>query len=277
MKQFWLLAVLALALASCAEGAAGQVALSASPSAPPESSSTPPPGSPTPTINWFPATATPTVRPTEVLPPTPDPHPNLGEILLADDFSQPGAWQTQQSSLGTVAYGQNELTLAIPNVKTGLYSQRKQTSLSDFYLEITAMPILCRGSDAYGLLIRATSARDYYRWILTCDGQMRLERLKGQTIAVIQDWTLRAARPDATRLGVWASGPNMRFLIDNILQFEVHDPVFPGGGLGVFARSNGENSLTVSFSDLVVRAIGKGEKVGPAGTEKALATATAKP
>ncbi len=258
MKGWLSLASMVLILTACSTLQPGTAGASipespAAPSASPTSA-----GTATPTIDWFPATATPTLPATLPPRPTEDLHPDLGPILLQDDFSQTGAWQTKQTSVGTIAYGKNELSLAIPNVRSSLFSLRSlrsQPDLGDFYLEITAMPELCRGSDAYGLLLRAASAEDYYRWILTCDGQMRLERLQGQMVAVVQDWTPRAARPGATRLGVWASGPKMRFFLDDILQFEVRDPIFPSGSVGVFARSNGENSLTVSFSDLVIRQV----------------------
>jgi hypothetical protein len=45
----------------------------------------------------------------------------------------------------------------------------------------------------------------------------------------------------------------MRFYVNGEYLFTVSDPSLRSGGLGVFARSNGENDLTVSFSDLVIR------------------------
>jgi len=179
----------------------------------------------------------------------------MGDLLFSDDFSDQKAWQTRKSSLGSVAYGKQELTLAIPEGKTSLLSLRSGLTLTDFYLEIESAPSLCRGTDNYGLLLRAQSEQDYYRFILTCDGELRLERVIGGEPAVIQDWIPRGSRPDATRLGVWAVGNEMRFFIDDIYQFSVHDPVFNSGSLGVFARSNGENALTVNFSNLSVRAV----------------------
>jgi hypothetical protein len=263
------LVLLILGLTACEPVSPGSAAFSESPIAPLDSSATPSPAaSAGPTIDWFPSTPTSTPLPTRSVEPTQDLRPELGPVLLQDDFSQPGAWKTGQTSLGTVAYGKNELSLAIPNVRATIISLRAQPVLGDFYLEITATPSLCRGSDAYGLLLRASSANDYYRWILTCDGQMRLERVKGQLPAVVQDWTPRAARPDATRLSVWASGTQMRFLVDDIVQFEVHDPIFLSGSLGVFARSNGDNSLTVSFSDLVVRQVQPAARPTPTLTPK---------
>lgn len=250
----WALLALSLMTACLPQAGAGSAAVTAAPS--PADVAPSPQATLTPTIDWFPATPTPTFLPhqpsVESSLPTLEARIETGKILLQDDFSHPGAWQTQATALGTVAYGQNELSLAIPNVRATLVSLRQQPVFSDFYLEITVTPSLCRGTDAYGLLLRVNSDQDYYRWILTCAGSMRLERVKGQVPAVLQDWTPRAARPDATRLGVWASGTTLRFLVDQIVQFEVHDPIFPSGGLGVFARSSGENALTVSFSDLIV-------------------------
>jgi predicted membrane-bound spermidine synthase len=56
---------------------------------------------------------------------------------------------------------------------------------------------------------------------------------------------------------VWANGKEMRFYINGELQFSVKDPSLSAGSLGVFIRSAGDNAVTVSFADLVVRAIDK--------------------
>jgi hypothetical protein len=44
----------------------------------------------------------------------------------------------------------------------------------------------------------------------------------------------------------------MHFFVNDEFQFSVSDRIHPSGFLGVFARSTGENAVTVSFSDLVV-------------------------
>jgi hypothetical protein len=58
--------------------------------------------------------------------------------------------------------------------------------------------------------------------------------------------------PSSSRLGVWTSGKEMRFYINGEYQFTVNDPSLTRGGLGVFIRSNGDDAVTVSFSDLEV-------------------------
>lgn len=212
----------------------------------------PPAPSPSPTIVWFPPTPTPTLPPLALDTPLPDALPQKGELVLEDDFSAGKDWQTGQTASSSAAYGNQTLTLAISSGKASVVSFRTGSLPADYYLEINASPSLCRGSDNYGLLLRASSDRDFYRWIITCDGRLRLERLQDGFPAVLKDWTAAVARPGADRLGVWLSGSEMRFYMDGLLQFSAKDPLFTSGSIGLFARSGGEDALTVNFSNLQV-------------------------
>jgi hypothetical protein len=214
---------------------------------------------PTATVEWFPATSTPTLMPTQAVTPTPDFRPNLGEVLLSDDFSDPDSWILGQTSSGNIALGINELTIAIAEPKAYDYSVRQEPILGDFYLEITTSPTLCRGEDQYGLLLRMSSPGDFYRYALSCDGRVRLDRIVQGTASSPQPWTTSNAVPPGapitSRLGVWVLGNEMRFFVNDQYQFTVNDPLLTTGNLGVFARSAGETAVTVNFSDLVVRQI----------------------
>ena len=209
-----------------------------------------------PTVIWFPPSETPPPVPTIETTPTPDQRPGIGEVLLADDFSAADDWSLSVTNRGQIALGRNELTIAIVEPKTLLYSVRSQPIFTDFYAEITASPSLCSGVDEYGLLLRYASPADFYRFSLSCDGQVRLDRLYGGIASSPQPWLASAnvpnGAPSSSRLGVWASGREMHFFVDDEFQFSVSDRIIPSGFLGIFARSTGENAVTVSFSDLVV-------------------------
>ena len=249
----WLTLCLALGLSACT--ALESQALEAQATA--TATQTP---SPSPTIVWFPPTNTPTPLPSPVFVPTPDQRPGLGAVIYQDDFEERTRWQTFSGATGSVAYGIDELTIAISQPKGILLSLSKEPFLDDFYLEITANPSLCRGADAYGLLLRATTYVDYYRFLISCSGELRLERVKNGRVALLQDWTPSGQVPPGSplllRLGVWTAGNEMRFFVNDIYQFRASDPVWRSGNIGVFARSGGENALTVSFSDLIVRSVG---------------------
>lgn len=223
----------------------------------------------TSTIVWFPATDTP--RP--VVSPTPMPtfnlHPGVGQLVFSDQFTEKSDWQLAESSQGSVAYGKNELTLAIRQPKTSLSSFNRQLLLTDFYLEVTANPSLCRGMDAYGLLFRAATNSDTYRLLFSCSGQIRLERINNGKITLLQDWVSSGQVPPGSpvvlRIGVWALQKEFRIFVNGFYQFSLSDPTLLTGGLGFFARSAGDNALTVNFSDLEVYALNP-EEVPPTST-----------
>ena len=251
MKQvriYGLLLLLALLLSACLSAQEAD-ALPATPTSTP----LPPPTS---TIDWFPRTATATRIPADTPIPTPDQHPGIGDLLLKDQFANEGQWQTASNSVGSIAYGQQELTIAISQPKGILFSLRQAPMLDNFYLEITASPSLCRGMDSYGLLLRAASGYNAYRFVVSCDGHLRLERLKNAEVVLIQDWTpsgqVPLGSPVVIRIGVWAAGNELRFFVNDRYQFSAHDPVWSIGQVGVFARAAGDTALTVSFSDLEV-------------------------
>jgi hypothetical protein len=187
--------------------------------------------------------------------------PSVGEIFFEDDFSSSESWLLGQSANGTVALGLNELTIAIIQPQTYLFSNRGEPVFSDFYAEITTNPNLCTGLDEYGLLFRMRSAGDFYRYSLSCDGQVRLDRVVGGSAGSPQPWLVSASvprgAPSNSRLGIWAVGKELRFFINDEFQFSVSDPYHSSGSFGVFARSAGENAVTISFSDLKVYQVGR--------------------
>lgn len=210
----------------------------------------------TPTTVWFPPTATPTPFPTPIVTPTVDMRPQIGSPILEDDFSSHKGWSVSQSDVGSVAYGKDELTIAIGETNAYLFSVREEPILTDFYLEITAEPNLCSGLDEYGVLLRVSPAFDHYRFSLSCDGQVRLDRVNGGNVSSPQPWLPSGAvppgAPSTSRLGVSAIGDEMRFFVNGQYQFTIHDPLLRSGGVGVFARSTNKKAVTVNFSNLVV-------------------------
>jgi hypothetical protein len=141
------------------------------------------------------------------------------------------------------------------------YTMRDEPVLGDFYVEITASPTLCQGNDEYGLLLRMTSPADFYRYSLSCNGKIRLDRLVAGQASSPQPWmqsgTVPPGAPSISRLAAWIYGKEMRFFVNDTYQFTVKDPLLASGNIGVFARSAGENAVTVSFSELLVRKISK--------------------
>lgn len=231
---------------------------------PPEPTVTPSPTAtqtetPTPTIDWFPATATSTMP---VLPsPTPEPtredmRAGITTRLVDDDFTDEQLWETRQSSAGNIAFGVQNLTLAIASPSTSLTSLSQHNLLEDFYLEMTVQTTLCQPSDQIGVLFWQQSQGDYYRLLINCAAQVRLELIQGGQTFVVSDWeTAQGMQPGApalNRLGLYVTRGQLQLYINDIYQFEARIALNRTGFLGVYARTVNGNALTVRFSDLQI-------------------------
>ncbi len=245
--------ILLLALTACSVEASPEPLPTATPVLPTET--------PTATRVWFPPTPTYTPFPTPMVTPTQAVGVQKGELLLEDDFSSPADWEQPSTDYGAVGIDDHELSIVLSQSKASLATFRKLPVFTDFYAEVTASPTFCNGSDEYGMIFRAGSAANFYRFSLGCSGQVRMDRLLGAVASSPQPWidsgSYPPGAPSIARIGVWASGPEMRFYINDVYQFSVRDGSLPSGYLGLFARTSSSDQVTVSFSKLQVWSIGK--------------------
>ena len=251
-KLLWTLFLLAasLALGACS----GQIPTPLPTSTP---STTP---TVTATVQWFPATNTPTSLPVSSSVPTENMLPGIGDRLFADTFDQPDLWNTAISSVASAAVTGNRLLLSISG--RGLppiISLRSEPLLADFYAEATVNVDLCGSLDKYGLVFRASSVEDYYRFALNCNGQMRLERILSGLATPLGSWLssgdVPTGAPATVKIGVWAVGNEMRFFLNDRFQFTVIDRFLSAGSLGFFAYASGTTPVTVAFTDLAVYSV----------------------
>jgi hypothetical protein len=215
---------------------------------------------PTPSIIWFPATNTPTLFPTR--PPTQaeEYHPGIGDLIFSDSFDQPDLWNAASSAQASASLIRNRLVLSINGSgPLSILSMRNQPVLGDFYAQAMVDISLCSGKDQYGMIFRATTGGNYYRFTINCSGQLRLERLRAGETYPLLNWVSSGdaptGAPSEVKLGVWAVGREMRVFLNDHYQFNAFDPVFPDGTLGFFIFASGQTPVTVSFSDLSVYSV----------------------
>ena len=219
---------------------------------------------PTPTIDWFPATPTPTLQPTDAPTPMPtlqDARDGVTELLISDNFSDTTLWRLPLSAAGNVAYGNNNLALAAAQNGAYLFSESPYTLSSDFYLEFTVETSLCQGDDQYGIVFWRQSEGDFYRLLLTCEGSYRLEVSQGGSTIVIHNWEVasrfRPNAPASNRFGLWVRNGVFQLYINDTYQFEESIARNRTGELGVFVRTVSGTALTIRFSDLQIYRVGE--------------------
>jgi hypothetical protein len=210
----------------------------------------------TPTVIWFPSTATPTFADVNTSTPNPAASPAFGTTLFSDTFETLGAWLNSQDANGNVIVKGGAITLAVKSSKGSLFSFRQDTDLSDFYLETTASVSLCKEDDQIGVLFREQGAQSYYRVVISCQGTIALQQVVGSTPTFLSNWSPSAEIQPGLwkplKIGVWAYGKLMRIYVNDQLQAEVTRDTFKDGAIGFYARAAADTPLTVSFSQLTV-------------------------
>lgn len=213
---------------------------------------------PSPTIDWFPRTPTPTK---EIITPavTSQPEnlpPGISSELFSDDFSDTTLWTTTKSQSGNVVYGNQTLSLAVAGNKNTLTSVSKHTLPLNFYLTIQINVALCSTGDQYGISFWRQEDGSSHRLLMTCEGSLRLERLTTSSGQVLKDWEVGShfmpGSPSTHQVGIWASGGEIRVFVNETFQISATTFKDLSGGLSVIARAGGEKAETIVFSDLKV-------------------------
>lgn len=208
---------------------------------------------------WFPPTATYTPSPTRAASPTAGPLEAVGELLLADTFGDDANWATNNSGSSSAVIANGRITLTTQIANAVVLSTRSEPVFSDFYAQIIVSPSLCDGEDEYGFIFRADPEGEHYRFTLSCDGRAKLDRYRNGTqipsITWVEHNAIPRVAPSKSTLAVWAQESELRFFVNDTLVFTASDTVLYEGLLGVFIRSRGEGTLSVSFSDLQVWAL----------------------
>jgi hypothetical protein len=170
---------------------------------------------PSPTVQWFPPTATPMILPTDVPSPTLDVLAGVGALIFEDDFSDTSAWALATTETRSAAIANGHLTLALSGGKDTLNTLRFSPVLGNFYLETTVQPNLCMGMDEYGILLRATENFDHFRYGISCNGQGHVDRIYKATARAFAPWerfgVLPSVAPSSVRLAVRADGSDIEF------------------------------------------------------------------
>jgi len=213
----------------------------------------------TATIDWFPVTNTPTPVPTFTRTPTPDLRPNVGAVVVEDDFSSEEEWVLTSAEDYNIAIANGHLTMVLSRPEWFIFTTRTEPLLDDFYAEITASPNLCSGEDEYGLIVRTSPASVHYRFAVSCDGRAKVTRVSHNSARVIIPWTrnpaIPALAPSSSRLAVWANGQDIRFFVNGEYLFSIVDTVLLEGTIGAFVRTSGDTPVSVNYSDLGIRRV----------------------
>lgn len=198
--------------------------------------------------------ATPTPTPRNLLP------PEAGGLLFRDALdSNRSGWPLADGPTGAISFADKFFSFTVRTPNTSLESILPRKLPADLYAEVTVTTTICGSDvDAFGIVFRAQSEQSY-RYTITCSGKMRFEWFRGMAMEGAKVWqdvpAILPGAPAENRIGVLVQGGAFRFFVSGQEIYATTYTIIPSGGLGMFARTEKSDLLTVAFSDLAVYAL----------------------
>jgi hypothetical protein len=220
---------------------------------------------PTITPSSTPTQSFPTLAPTRTntprpsLTPTLDRSAGLGDILYQTYFERNDGWSIGPGPYGAVSLFEDQLIISVNTTGTSIIADSPAPVLRDFNAELRTVSSICSAVDEYGLVFRRTPEGDHYRFTITCGRGARFSRVEDNIetvlVPVMETYSVVPGPPSKNSLAVRVEGDQFKFFVNEILVFEVKDPVIPAGGIGLIVRSRQGSQVTIAFDDLLVREI----------------------
>jgi hypothetical protein len=183
----------------------------------------------------------------------------LAQVLFHDRFDTDQGWDLGEQRTGVISLFEERLTFSMRSRSAFLFVLTPLEISPDFYAEVEVSSVLCDPEDEYGLMFRARTFNEHYRFTLRCDGEARVTRiLDGRETALIPLTTTNLAFPGVpaqNKLAVRGAGSDFRFYLNDAEIFEARDASLPSGRIGLIVRSRQESQTTIAFDNLLIRGL----------------------
>lgn len=228
----------------------------AAPAASPTPATSPTPSPPATQIAFPTLIPTRTWTPLASGTPTRDPLVGLGRLLFSDTFESPGPWLFTASPTSGAAIDRGRLALAISQAREYHWSVRPEPSAADFYATVDIHAEVCSPGDEFGLIARANTLGEQYRFLIGCDGSARITRFletgsRALTLRVESPAILPGA-PSLNRLAVRVRGLDLVLLVNGQEIVSARDAALARGFFGLIARAGSAGQVSVGFDNLTV-------------------------
>jgi hypothetical protein len=201
------------------------------------------------------STSTPGASPT----PTVDPRADVGALLLSEPFDDGADWVLAQSVSGGSSVESGRLSISVREARAFQFATRQGDSYGDVLVEVDVYTELCAPGDEFGLMFRVNSLGEHYRFVIGCDGAARASRALEAGSRALTWWIPNAsilpASPVHNHLALHARGDTFRFFVNDVEIFVVRDVSLASGRIGLLARAGSTGQVSVSFDDLIIRAL----------------------
>ncbi len=211
------------------------------------------------------ATASPTAAATDTVPApaTPDPNQGVGDVVYTETFDGTQGWGWGFSDDAVAFTTENGAVKAVTTVGDAGWRVTIGPGAAwlDQQVVLKTDTTACTENDEFGLLYRGalddqTGILNGYVFKVTCGGRASVEVLRdNQPSVLVEPLDVTVNKTGENTLMVWAGRGEMRYYINGVYVTSAQDNTFTSGRLGLYVRDRNGGGMTVSFTDLTVRAV----------------------
>lgn len=213
--------------------------------------------SPTPPVTWFPATSTPTAFPHASSTPAPIAQSGIGDLISDTDLIDPANWSnvsTNPDDPNKLIWNDGALYFAMNQPPSSIFSLNKNLLLTNFYMEVEFAVNRCSPNDTYGITFLAANERFGDRLVLRCDGNIRIMQARDNLNLPLTDWVYTGAAPPSApgtvKAAIWSYNGELRFFLNDQIQFTLLDRYYSSGGIGFFVEAKDPAGMNIKIHNL---------------------------
>jgi hypothetical protein len=183
--------------------------------------------------------------------------PKTGDVLLVDDFSNPGSGFTRQSDADAIldyVDGQYQIQLFTPNLNVWGVTEQK---ITDSAIEVNARTTGGSENNLYGVLCRREDDSNFYFFAISADGYYAIGKLKEGEITLLGTAVFEKAAAIKTgteqnHLRAECNGPSLTLIANGTPLLQTTDGDFTEGTVGLIVGTFDDPETEVRFDDLLV-------------------------
>lgn len=181
--------------------------------------------------------------------------PTLGNVLLSESFSEPGAWETFLSGGADlqVLDGVYRITTGSDGYIWGLNEQEH----NDVVIEVETNQLSAHENNAYGVMCRADTSNngDGYYFLISGDRFYSIAKGEGPEVQPLVDWTksntINGGRARNTVRAVCV-GNYLALYVNGQLLAETNDNTYARGYAGLSAAAFEGGDSDIAFDNLTI-------------------------
>lgn len=216
-------------------------------------------GTPTAPIQWFPATSTPTSFPMASNTPAPEANSDLGALISGVELTSAVNWSNvaaNNEASNKLIWQGDALHFAVNDPPASLFTLNKNIYTTNFYAEALFTVNRCAQNDTYGISFLAATEKYNNRFVIRCDGNIRVVQVRDGLNLPLIGWEFTGAAPPSApgfvKVGVWVNNGELRFFLDDQIQFSVTDRYYTSGGIGFFVESQDPVGMNIKIEELKI-------------------------